>query len=168
MWHDAFICATWLIQMADITRSCVWHDSIICVTWLLHICEREREKEIERERERESEREGLPFASCSAPKNLNICVCIRVHTTRLKPKSTPDVFHPSILSRYIYSSFRVLQLCWLNQPPFKRCSRSLSNRRNLDITIHQLISGNCILAVNASTTLLVCAFCDVTSKKAHD
>jgi hypothetical protein len=42
----------------------------------------------------------------------------------------------------------------------------------LDITIHQLISGNCILAVNASTTLLACAFCDafcdVTSKKAHD
>jgi len=30
------------------------------------------------------------------------------------------------------------------------------------------MSGNCILAVNASTTLLVCAFCDVTSKKAHD
>ena len=35
---------------------------------------------------------GLPFASCSAPKNLNICVCIRVHTTRLKPKSTPTCF----------------------------------------------------------------------------
>jgi len=43
-----------------------------------------------------------------------------------------------------------------------------TNRRNLDITIHQLICGNCILAVTASTTLLVYAFCDVTSKTAHD
>jgi len=58
VWHDSFICVTWLIHMCDITHSyvsfnmslvwriqCVthcpgnvWHDSFICVTWLIHMC----------------------------------------------------------------------------------------------------------------------------------
>jgi len=29
VWHDSFICVTWLIHM--------WHDSFICVTWLFHM-----------------------------------------------------------------------------------------------------------------------------------
>ena len=45
MWHDSFICVTWLIHMCDMTHSYVWHDSFIyvwhdsfiCVTWLIHI-----------------------------------------------------------------------------------------------------------------------------------
>jgi len=40
--HDffyAFICATWLIHMCDMTHSCVWHDSLIWVTWLIHMCD---------------------------------------------------------------------------------------------------------------------------------
>jgi len=37
VWHDSFICVTWLIHMCDMTPSYVWHDSFICVTWLLHI-----------------------------------------------------------------------------------------------------------------------------------
>jgi len=36
MWHDSFICVTWLIHMCDMTHSYVWHDSFICVTWLIH------------------------------------------------------------------------------------------------------------------------------------
>ena len=39
MWHDSFICVTWLIHMCDITHSYVWHDSFICVTWLIHMCD---------------------------------------------------------------------------------------------------------------------------------
>jgi len=34
VWHDSFICVTWLIHMCDMTHSSVWHDSFICVTWL--------------------------------------------------------------------------------------------------------------------------------------
>ena len=34
VWHDAFICVTWLTDMFDMTHSYVWHDSFICVTWL--------------------------------------------------------------------------------------------------------------------------------------
>jgi len=36
VWHDSFICVTWLIHMCDMTHSYVWHDSFICVTWLIH------------------------------------------------------------------------------------------------------------------------------------
>ena len=39
VWHDAFICVTWLIHMCDMTRSYVWHDSFIYSTWLIHICD---------------------------------------------------------------------------------------------------------------------------------
>jgi len=28
---------TWLIHMCDMTHSYVWHDSFICVTWLIHM-----------------------------------------------------------------------------------------------------------------------------------
>jgi len=41
VWHDSFICVTWLIHMCDMTHSYVWHDSFICVTcvtWLIHVC----------------------------------------------------------------------------------------------------------------------------------
>ena len=31
VWHDSFICVTWLIHMCDMTRSYVWYDSSICV-----------------------------------------------------------------------------------------------------------------------------------------
>jgi len=32
-------CVTWRIHMCDILiHICVWHDSFICVTWLIHIC----------------------------------------------------------------------------------------------------------------------------------
>jgi len=34
VWHDSFICVTWLIHLCDMTHSSVWHDSFICVTWL--------------------------------------------------------------------------------------------------------------------------------------
>ena len=37
VWHDSFICVTWLIHMCDMTHSYVWHDSFICVTWLIHM-----------------------------------------------------------------------------------------------------------------------------------
>ena len=37
--HDSFICENWLIHMWDMTHSYVWHDSFICVTWLIHICD---------------------------------------------------------------------------------------------------------------------------------
>jgi len=61
VWHDSFICVTWLlhmcdmthslldmsvsphmiwlIQMCDMTHSDVWHDSFICVTWLIQMCD---------------------------------------------------------------------------------------------------------------------------------
>ena len=39
VWHDTFICVTWLIHMCDMTHSYVWHDTFICVTWLIHICD---------------------------------------------------------------------------------------------------------------------------------
>jgi len=36
VWHDSFICVTWLIHMCDMTHSYVWHDSFIGVTGLIH------------------------------------------------------------------------------------------------------------------------------------
>jgi len=38
VWHDSFVCVTWLIHMCDMTHSYVWHDSFMCVTWLIHMC----------------------------------------------------------------------------------------------------------------------------------
>ena len=37
VWHDSFLCVTWLISMCDMTRSYVWHDSFLCATWLIHM-----------------------------------------------------------------------------------------------------------------------------------
>ena len=39
VWHDSFVCVTWLIRMCDMTHSYVWHDSFICVTWLIRMCD---------------------------------------------------------------------------------------------------------------------------------
>jgi len=38
VWHDSFICVTWLVHTCDMTRSYMWHDSTIHVTWLVHVC----------------------------------------------------------------------------------------------------------------------------------
>jgi len=35
VWHDWFICVTWLICMCGVTHSCVGHDSFMCVTWCI-------------------------------------------------------------------------------------------------------------------------------------
>ena len=37
VWHDSFICSTWLIHMCDMTHSYVWHDSFIWMTSLSHM-----------------------------------------------------------------------------------------------------------------------------------
>ena len=37
VWHDSFICVKWLIYVCDMTRSYAWHNSYMCVTWLLHM-----------------------------------------------------------------------------------------------------------------------------------
>jgi len=39
VWHDSFICVTWLICTCDMTHSYVWYDSFICVTGLIHTCD---------------------------------------------------------------------------------------------------------------------------------
>ena len=39
MWHDPFICVTFLIHTYDMSHSYVWHDLFICVTWLIHMCD---------------------------------------------------------------------------------------------------------------------------------
>jgi len=39
LWHDSFVCVTWLIRMCDMTHSYLWHDSFVSVTWLIHICD---------------------------------------------------------------------------------------------------------------------------------
>jgi len=44
VWHDSFICATWIvhtcvawfIHMCDMNHSYVWHELFICVPWLIH------------------------------------------------------------------------------------------------------------------------------------
>ena len=51
VWHDSFICVTWLVHLCDMTHSSVrrnvthsnmWHDSFRCVTWLLYMCDMTR------------------------------------------------------------------------------------------------------------------------------
>jgi len=37
VWHDTFMCVTWLIHICDMTHSYLWHDSFICVTWRIHV-----------------------------------------------------------------------------------------------------------------------------------
>jgi len=39
VWHDSFMCVTWLIHVCDMTHSNVWHDSLMCLTWLIHVCD---------------------------------------------------------------------------------------------------------------------------------
>ena len=39
VWHDSFVCVTWLIRMCDVTHSYVRHDSFVCVTWLIRMCD---------------------------------------------------------------------------------------------------------------------------------
>jgi len=54
VWHDSFICATWLIHVCDmpcvyvrrdstcvtsVSKSCLRHDSFIRATWLIHTCD---------------------------------------------------------------------------------------------------------------------------------
>ena len=39
VWHDSFICVTWLIHMCDITSPYVWHDSFRRVTSPIHMCD---------------------------------------------------------------------------------------------------------------------------------
>ena len=36
VWHAAFICATGLVRMCDVTYSCVCYDAFICVACLIH------------------------------------------------------------------------------------------------------------------------------------
>ena len=44
VWHDSFICVTWLIDMCGMTVLYVWHDeSFICVTWLISLVIRMRD-----------------------------------------------------------------------------------------------------------------------------
>jgi len=35
VWHDSLVCVTWLSYMCGMTHSYVWHDSFTCVTWLI-------------------------------------------------------------------------------------------------------------------------------------
>jgi len=37
VWHDSFMCVTWLIHVCDMTHSCVWHDSSMCVPWRMRL-----------------------------------------------------------------------------------------------------------------------------------
>ena len=55
VWHDSFICVTWLIHMCDMTRPYVWHDLFICVTWPTHMCD--------------------PAAHLNNAKPIEICLC---------------------------------------------------------------------------------------------
>ena len=38
VWRDSSTCGTWHIRMCDVTHSHLWHDAFTCVTWLSHIC----------------------------------------------------------------------------------------------------------------------------------
>ena len=35
LWHDSFVCVTWLVHMCDMNHLYAWHNSFICVTWLI-------------------------------------------------------------------------------------------------------------------------------------
>ena len=35
LWHDSFMCVTWLIHVCDMTHSYLWHDSFKSMTWLI-------------------------------------------------------------------------------------------------------------------------------------
>jgi len=37
VWHDTFICVTWLVHMCDMTHSFVWRDVFIRVLYLIHM-----------------------------------------------------------------------------------------------------------------------------------
>ena len=37
LWHDSFICVTWLDYMCNMTYSYVRHGSFTCVRWLIHM-----------------------------------------------------------------------------------------------------------------------------------
>ena len=39
VWHNWFICVTWLIHMCDMTHLYTWHDSFLYLTWLIHMCD---------------------------------------------------------------------------------------------------------------------------------
>jgi len=39
VWHDSYICMTWLIHKCDMTRTRKWHDLFACVTRLIHMCD---------------------------------------------------------------------------------------------------------------------------------
>ena len=45
LWHDSFLCVTWLIHMCDMSHMCdttnsyVWHDSFTCMTRLICMCD---------------------------------------------------------------------------------------------------------------------------------
>jgi len=40
VWHNAFICVTWLIKYTcDLTHLYAWHDAFTWATWLIHMCQ---------------------------------------------------------------------------------------------------------------------------------
>jgi len=39
VWHDVFMCVTWLIYTCDMIHSYVWRDPFVRVTLLMHICD---------------------------------------------------------------------------------------------------------------------------------
>jgi len=39
VWHDSFTCVAWLIYVCGMTHLCVWHDSFMCVAWLIYVCD---------------------------------------------------------------------------------------------------------------------------------
>jgi len=39
MWHDPFMCVTWLMYLCDMNHLRVWHDSCIYVTWPIYVCD---------------------------------------------------------------------------------------------------------------------------------
>jgi len=38
VWHDSFICVTWLVHKCDTTYSYMWYDPFICATSRIHLC----------------------------------------------------------------------------------------------------------------------------------
>jgi len=39
VWHDSFICVTWLNYVCDMNYSDVQHDSFMCATWIFYVCD---------------------------------------------------------------------------------------------------------------------------------